>query len=51
MVKWPYIFAFDAVAKVFDDPQNKEIRHHFVKSISFLAVDNSTQSSQPSRFD
>jgi hypothetical protein len=46
-----YLLAFDAVSSVFDDPQNKEIRDHFIKSIDFLGVSNTTQSNQPSRFD
>lgn len=46
-----YLLSFGAVSSVFDDPQNTEIRDHFIKSIKFLGMDNSTQSSQPSRFD
>lgn len=46
-----YLLAFDAVSNVFDDPQNKEIRDHLIKSIDFLGVGNTTQTNQPSRFD
>lgn len=46
-----YLLFFSAVSNVFDDPQNIEIRDHFIKSINFLGFDNSTQSNQSSRFD
>lgn len=46
-----YLLAFDATSNVFDDPQIKEIRDQFIKSIKFLGVDNSTQTNQHSRFD
>lgn len=46
-----YLLSFSAVSNFFDDPQNIEIRDHFIKSINFLGFDNSTQSNQSSRFD
>lgn len=46
-----YLFAFDAATNVFDYPQNKEIRDHFIKSIKFLGISNITNSNIPSRFD
>lgn len=33
---WIILVGFDAISNVFDDPQNTEIRDHFIKSIKFL---------------
>ncbi len=45
-----YLISNMATTDIFDSPEPTEIRNNFIKSIKFLGL-NSTQCSQPSRFD
>ena len=46
-----YLMTYMATTDIFDSPDSTERRNNFIKSIKFLGLGNSTQSSQPSRFD
>lgn len=46
-----YLISFSSTPDVFDSPTTTEVRDHFIKSINFLGIANSTQSDQPSRFE
>lgn len=46
-----YLIMFLSPATYFDNQDTAEVRNHFIQSIGFLDVSNSTQTNQPSRFD
>jgi hypothetical protein len=46
-----YLISFSSTPDVFDNPTTTEVRDHFIKSINFLGISNSTAGNQPSRFD
>jgi hypothetical protein len=45
-----YLIWFTNMPANFDKPEVTEIRDHFIKSIKFLGISNTTESTQPSRF-
>jgi hypothetical protein len=45
-----YLITFNSPTRMFDNPENTEIRDHFIKSIKFLGANNQTSTNTTNRF-